>query len=323
MVCHTGSRLAFWARTVGVRRLAAVGTLVACLAAAGAARAQMPTVQLQQTYKAFYPFAWPPSARCWESERVYISEPATPGSYPVLVYLHGTLADWYGNQEGQAVIKLAASEGWVAAAFTYDSALTGTLDGAAGNTNCMFNPAVPTNPITQVCALAEADCSHGFVVSGFSQGGAIAGLAKNVNPQVQAAWIMGVSGPATTQTMVPPVGTRALPDDKLRIDVGQRDIQSTNPTTKVTTFNFSGLTGLTGQSCSTFNCLNADGSGYYIVSNAEVADGVADHCYWQSVNKVVPTNSCRANPTFDPGFTPPSTTPWSLLTTLDWLAAQL
>lgn len=303
-----------------LRGLAVVGAVIACLLGAGVARAQTPTVQLQSTYRAYDPFAWP-APRCTTTEPVYISEPAAPGTYPVLIYLHGTLADWWGNAEGQAVVQLAASEGWVAAAFTYDSMLTGSINGALGNANCMFSPTIATNPVAQVCALAEADCSNGFVVSGFSQGGAIAGFAKNYNAQVQAAWLMGVSGPATTQTTAAPVGTRVLPNDKIRIDTGQRDIQSTSG--GVTTFDYSGLNGLTGQNCSTFNCLNPDGSGYYVVSNSEVADGVADHCWWQSVNKLAPTNSCKSPPTFDPGFPPPSTAPWSLVTSLNWLQTQI
>lgn len=302
----------------------AVLALVCCcaLGPAKAAWAQVPTVQFQESYQAYNVWQYG-SNKCTKPQTIYGSEPAAPGTYPVLIYLHGTLADWGGNVEGQRVAQLAAGEGFVAAAFTYSSAWTGSPSGTAGNANCMFNPAAPGNGISQVCAMAEADCSNGFVVAGFSQGGAIAALAKNVNPQVQGAWLMGVSGPDSPSAVAAPAGTRMLPNNRLRIDVGQRDIQSTNPTTGQVTFSFSNLNALTGQSCSTFSCLAPDGSGYYVVQNSEVADGVADHCYWMRVNMFAPTNSCTWNPTFDPGFVPPSTTPWSLITSLNWLRTML
>jgi hypothetical protein len=49
-----------------------------------------------------------------------------------------------------------------------------------------------------------------------------------------------------------------------------------------------------------------------------VADGSAEHCYWMSVHKF--TYSCTLHPTIaglDPGFAPPSTTPWSLISSLN------
>lgn len=80
------------------------------------------------------------------------------------------------------------------------------------------------------------------------------------------------------------------------------------------------LNKLTGLNCSASPCLRPDGSGYYVVEHSEVADGVADHCWWQSVNTWVPSNSCSWSPTFDPGFTQPGGTSWSLPANLDWLS---
>lgn len=298
-----------------VRCAFAVAALLACLVTgARAAEAQTATVGFQSTYPAYYVWGWPD--KCVRTETIYGSEPAADGHYPVFVYVHGTLADWGGNAEGQRVAQMAAGEGFVAAAVTYNSLLTGSAAGTDGNAKCMFSPGSPSSAINQICARPKADCSNGFVLAGFSQGGVIAARAKNFNPQVQAVWAMGVNGPTTAPALRAPAGTRALPNDRLRIDVGQRDVGS----------DFSNLNALTGQSCSTASCLNADGSGYYVVQNSEVADGVADHCYWMRVNTFAPTNSCTWNPlllTFDPGFRPPSTVPWSLLTSLDWLRAKL
>jgi hypothetical protein len=83
------------------------------------------------------------------------------------------------------------------------------------------------------------------------------------------------------------------------------------------------LNRLTGLNCSASPCVGPGGSGYYVVQHAEVADRVADHCWWQSVNLGVPTNSCTWSPTFDPGFPPPGGAPWSLTTNLNWLRTTL
>ncbi len=310
------------------RRLTAVA-LAACLSAlcaaatsAGLAAAQTyPIVSSELHYSSYDIWIQWDSAvpnKCVGSEPLYISEPAAPGTYPVFIYTHGTLADWGGNFEGQRIAQMAAAEGFVAAAPTYDSWLTMSPSGVASQAQCIYGGSSTTDVIGQVCALAEANCSQGVVVGGFSQGGAIAGLAANYSPLVRAAWLMGVSGPVFPEGLAAPAGTRVLPNDKLRLDVGQTDVQ-TGPST----FELSALNALTGLNCSQLHCIQPNGSGFYVVQNSEVADGVADHCWFQSVNLAVPSNSCTWNPTWDPGFVAPSTTPWSLPTSLNWLSRQL
>jgi hypothetical protein len=51
----------------------------------------------------------------------YGSEPSAPSRYPVLIYLHGILADWGGTRKAGASPKLAARQGFVTAAITYES----------------------------------------------------------------------------------------------------------------------------------------------------------------------------------------------------------
>ena len=258
--------------------------------------------------------------RCTETEPVYGAQPSTPGKYPVFIYLHGTYADWAGNPDGKLFVQQAAAQGFVAIAIQYDSAWTLNVNGDTHHAFCIFDQNHTGNPISQVCAMAEADCSHGLLVSGFSQGAAIAMGSKNMNPNVKAVWAIGTGGSAgvVPQLEAAPLGTRALPNNKLRINVGQND-SSNFPSGYDTT----GLQEYTGDNCgSSFNCLQPDGSGYYVVSNNEVADGNADHCYWQSVNTT--TDSCTwfiSN--FDPGFQPPAMTPWSLISNLNWLKSQL
>jgi hypothetical protein len=299
------------------RLRAVVAVALLCLAFPQVAPAQLPTVQFHGTYSGLLPYidwAWwlTPSQMCLETQTFYGSEPAAAGKYPVLIYLHGTLADWSGNQEGQNFVQLAAAHGFVAVAFTYDSWLTFNSPREIDlHANCMFNTASPGNAITQVCAQAEADCSKGFVVAGFSQGGAIAGRAANLNTGVRGAWAIGVNGPNIPAAIAAPTGTRTLPNNELRITVGQGSV-ATNTAGQP---DLSALNAMTGQSCTTFNCLQPDGSGYYVVSNSETSSGVASHCYWFS------NSNCYA-PTFDPVFVG-GTAPWSLSTNLSWLAGLL
>jgi pimeloyl-ACP methyl ester carboxylesterase len=232
------------------------------------------------------------------------------------------LADWSGNQEGQVIVQLAAEQGFVALAPTYDSSSTNNDAGKNGHAACMFGPSHPNNVVSYACSLAEADCSNGVLVAGFSQGGSIALRAKNYDPQVTAAWVMGANGlPIDTQNEAAPAGTRALPDNKLRIDLGELDVTPGGTGAP----NVTGLAALTGDNCGgIYDCLQSDGSGYYIVSNAEVADHSADHCYWMAVSKI--WYGCTLHPTIaglDPGFAPPSTLTWSMITNLNWLAGQL
>ncbi|HEU4656233.1 MAG TPA: hypothetical protein VFR97_01855 [Capillimicrobium sp.] len=296
--------------------------VAAALAAAGlageAAHAHAtPAVSFELAYRAYNAWdegTWWLPDRCTQVSRVYGSEPAAAGRYPVVIYLHGALGDWGGNREGRTFAALAAEQGFVAAAVTYDSWVVTSLERIDGNARCIFGPEIAGNPVAQLCARPKADCSRGVAVAGFSAGGAIAGRARNVSPQVRAAWLLGVSGPAVAASYAAPAGTRALRDDRLRIAVGRVDVAGGDVGV---------LNAMTGQHCTSTSCLRPDGSGFHVVQDAEVADGVADHCWWQSVNTSAPANSCSASPELDPGFKPPSTAPWSITTGLAWLRAKL
>ncbi len=303
--------------------LVAVTVLLGAAVTAGAQT--LPTTQFQSTYHGFNPFTLllkhDPQPQCTQTQTIYGSEPSTSGKYPVVVYLHSTFGDLGGNQEGQVITQLAAAQGFVAIAPTYDSSFSLSLPGVIGHAECMFGQTTSTNVISYACSLPEADCSGGVGVAGFSQGGAIAILAANYDSRAKAAWVMGVNGPTPTIGLAPPAGTRALPDDKIRDDLGQLDVTAGGGGP----LNTSALTALTGDSCgSTYNCLQPDGSGYYIVANSQVADGIADHCYWTSVHKHF--YGCTLDPTIsglDPTFAPPSTTPYSLISSLNWLRSEL
>jgi len=103
-------------------------------------------------------------------------------------------------------------------------------------------------------------------------------------------------------------GHRARPANRLRAIHGESD-----PFAKLAE-----VQAITGVSCPADeqDCLQPDGSGYYLVLDAQAQDGDAGHC----VSAYAPGEDC-AGSTFDVGWAPPAKEPWSLLPSLDWLAS--
>ena len=313
------------------------GTLLAIDAPSKAdQQAPLPVETFKTTYKGYRTSAdWVKSytnaQRCSRTQTIYGAQPSVPGDYPLLVYLHGTTADWANNKEGQLFVKQAAAQGFVAMAATYTS--FGALDeqGLDRNSYCIFDQSHGSQDAMSVmCGVQNVDCDKGVLVSSFSQGANLAVIAKNYNQKISAVWAIGYSAYSYgLKKVVPanalpaPYGTRALPSDKLTITMGEASNLSKKTLIKE---DLPSLRQITGYDCGTgYDCVQADGSGYYIVSNAEVKDGLADHCYWMKTNKIFKSSwSCTMSPTeFDPGFSAPSTTKWSMTTKLDWLRSQL
>lgn len=300
-----------------------------------AATSTTPGVQTFTTsYKGYNPgTAWmgwlSDSQRCSKNQTIYGAKPTTAGTYPTLIYLHGTTADKNSNKEGQRFVEKAAAQGFVAMAVTYDSSTKITKENLNRHAYCTFDQSRSGNAMTAICAIAGTTCSQGVLLSGFSQGAAIAVIAKNYNPQVKALWALGLSAYIYSKYDVPsdslaaPLGNRALSNDKIVINMGEAS--SLSQKTLIPEDSPS-LKELTGRDCANnFDCIQANGSGYYVVSNSEVKDGMADHCYWMMENKVFKTAlSCTTSPTeFESGFQPPAINKWSMITNLNWLKAQL
>ena len=286
------------------------------------AQAPVPVQTFTTTHSAFKPSSsssLPPAQRCTQTMNLYGAKPTAAGTYPLLLYVPGTYGD-YTDAEGKLFVQHAAAQGFVAVAVEYDSSITNTNAGHQGQAFCMFDQSHPNSALSNACAVAGADCSRGALVTGFSQGGAIALISKNYTPNVNAVWTLGVSAEIYPSNTVPanaiaaPNGTRVLPNNKLVMNMGQ----ATNIFTKnLASYDLPSLKAMTGANCGTsFQCLQTDGSGYYVVANSEVADNNADHCYW--------TKSCSLSPSsLEVGFQPPATTQWTLIRNLDWLRSQL
>jgi hypothetical protein len=185
--------------------------------------------------------------------------------------------------------------------------------GIEGNSRCIFDARSSRSALAQLCARPKADCAKGVVVAGFSEGAGAAIRARNHDARVRAAYLLGFNEARDwwgdterwRMAVVPPAGTRALPNDRIRIVDGMDDAPVASRDE---------LNDQTGRACAVaaFACLAAGGSGWYVVQHAQLADGYADHYYfheWRS----------SFTPPFDPTWIASASAPWALQPALDWL----
>src|SRR5262245_35266232 len=215
---------------------------------------------------------------CASTFNISGQEPDAVGTYPVFVYAVGT-SENFQNGAATAAVAGMANRGYVAATVQYSNGSFGNCSAISAKAQCMFNPSSAGSAITRLCSRAKADCSKGIVVGGFSQGSIIADLAKNFDARVQAAWGMGDWTTYIIFNLSSCVanGSRALASDHLRIVNGGSDVFGGSSSRTQ-------LQNITGVSCgsSGVNCLQANGSGWYLVQNNQVGDGSADHCYMRA-----------------------------------------
>lgn len=244
---------------------------------------------------------------------------------PLFIYLVGTL-DSYQSPVALAILREVAARGAVAVSVEYSNLIPNCTT-LSENSRCIFDPQESSSVVAKLCARPDVDCNLGIVTAGHSQGAGTSALAKNWNTRVRAWWGLGV----TSDTLPPQGGagnqdglssptdrtsdcllkaSLAIPANRMRANNGQNDMCF--PTSVQPCQGFGSqpeVQRITGTSCapSTMNCLNSDGSGWYVVANGAVQDGDADHGYF--------ANGAVA----DLGFAPPSTAPWSVATNAAWM----
>jgi hypothetical protein len=153
------------------------------------------------------------------------------------------------------------------------------------------------------------------VVSGWSQGGVIAVLAKNYAPSVKAVYALSMSdtdaaGPGADLSSCLDKSFTAIPADKLMVVNGAADPLFGGQTHVESV---SGYTCAVGVS----QCWSpaGTGAGWYLVQNSQVVDKVAGHCYF--MNSATATD-CPGSIYDKYWYT--GTYNWSMKTNLDWLA---
>src|SRR6185369_310683 len=165
--------------------------------------------------------------------------------------------------------------------------------------------------VSVLCSRPRADCRGGIVVGGLSQGSIVADLAANWDAPVRAAWGIGDGTNYAFFDISACVesANRALPMDRLRIVNGEHDTYVSGSDHSRTQ-----SAAVTGYNCgpTAWDCLQADGSGYYIVQDSQVQDGEADHCYHGDGGCIASQNS------LDSGWEN-GDEPWQMNPNLDWL----
>jgi hypothetical protein len=209
-----------------------------------------------------------------------------------------------------SIVESMAARGFVAASVAYDSlgGLGATLDDpldacpiAAKKGDCLFG-AGEGSAITKLCAREKADCSRGIVLSGHSQGAALAIGARDHDDRVRAVYGLGaglhltltidlggtpfvVAGDASA-CLSP--DARALPADRLRVVNGESEYVFGEHLQQ-------DVRDITDLDCDagTLECLRPDGSGWTFFPDAANEDGrgLSQHCYMANM----PEGDCTAS----------------------------
>jgi hypothetical protein len=247
---------------------------------------------------------------CSAKQSLIGHEPSAAGKYPVAVWLTGTAAD-YAGEGALAFTRSMASLGFVSASVEYTNGTYPSCSTLTTRASCVFNKSSSSSAIAKLCARPKADCSKGIVVAGISQGANIASLAKNYDSRARAAYLLSnVVTPSfyDNTSCLKNSATTFAPNQVRTVSAEADEFMSGISETR------SNLVTASGFSCSGNNCLQSDGSGWYIVTNGEVSDGKADHCYL--------LNGGCSSDAIDPRYET-STAAWSGWTNLKWLAGRI
>jgi hypothetical protein len=277
---------------------------------AALAAAPLPTSEFTSSYQ-----GWSASTNtCGQSYGILGQEPTQDGRFPLYIYVAGTFQDYSGS-EGRLAVQEMASRGFVAASVGYSNGWRyHSCAYYSSKSDCIFRGSRAKSALATLCGRAKADCSKGVVLQGLSQGAMLATLARNFEPRIRAVYSQSQFNRTSGISFANCInnGRRTLPADRIRIVNGESDttpLGSRDPNEMRRE-----LQAISGASCAAtdYVCLRPNGSGWYMVRDAEAQDGVADHCYHH-------VNGCSLAPTLDAGYAPPAATPWSLTANLDWL----
>jgi len=217
----------------------------------------------------------------------------TPGgssNKPLAVYLHGTDMV-YDNQVSREITEMMANKGFVAVNIEYANAdypLSSSQCTEFGSKAQQISAGIETLCTSLNQTTLMLDCTLGVAMMGYSQGGQLALLLGNYNNRVTAA--LSICG--TLATAVGLDEQRAcfassalqLPRTKRRITIGEEDAEFGAASMYYWDGSPSQVIQLAAEtsgynSCSTHNCIQSDGSGFYVSTSSETGAG-ADHTWW-------------------------------------------
>ena len=246
-------------------------------------------------------------------------EPADGNTHPVFVFVTGTqLSGSWDTALDEDLIQYMAGQGFVAATVQYDNTTYPSSCGVmTTKASCIYNSGSSSSAISKLCSRPTADCANkGIYVSGISQGANISSLAANYGAHMKAAYLMSNGDVAASLYNLSGCLDKShlsFASSQLLEVSGESDQFFGGSQSGVQTQ----LQHVSGVSCAkgAYNCLQADGSGWYIVANSQVSDGTADHCYMMNGSNSTCSNSNTLDPNWDNG-----SVVWEKSQDLAWLA---
>lgn len=175
---------------------------------------------------------------------------------PLFVWTDGTTQNAIRNVPDKSILEEMVDRGYVACVAQYDDRLSSYENCPTSKTQNIFDPNINGSLTNQICD-THADCTLGLVVNGFSQGAHIAALAAQfVTVNKALLYGNGVLGDDTCMIN----NNQILPEEKRRSIVGSNDSIFNTPSVAQQQKDTSGYDCGENE-----NCLQPDGSGYYIV----------------------------------------------------------
>ena len=276
---------------------------------------------------------------------IRLTLPTEPGDYPIGIILNGT-SGTDGSLGLGAVANALAEAGVVAAQVGYNNATASGCgcdgDGPGGG-DChpaktyfnkaegVFNIDEPTSAVSRIVEAtadndATADPDLGIVVVGWSQGTVVGHQASNwLDTQVRAAYFLGTGnrpngGPACgRQDWYCNEADHAgvIPGDRVRLFTGEQDTYFSHAQDDAAACNDLSVEDTRIQSEEVSGCLSTEdvceldgGAGWRVIRDADVADGTADHSFF------------NGDPTWQ-GESGLAVLPWSLSENVAWMLRRL
>lgn len=243
-------------------------------------------------------------------------EPEAKGRHPLFVYLTGTRMR-HDGPEARKLGEEMARRGFVAVSIAYENRAYAYCSSMRAKAQCLFGKSGSLSALSKLCQRENVDCERGVVVAGFSQGANLSALARNYEPRVVGALLLGHGHRAARFMDTTPCQAAAstvLEPGQTRSITGEADgffgdtLEGVRKQLEV----------VSGRSCpGAVDCLQPDGSGWYIVRNTQVRDGGADHCFFFDHAD----GYCAKFKGLDANWSE-GKEPWSLAPSLDWLASK-
>ncbi|NRA66023.1 MAG: hypothetical protein HRU19_16160 [Pseudobacteriovorax sp.] len=275
-------------------------------------------------------------------------------SLPLYIYLPGSFQP-VDTEIARLHVKTMAERGYFAVAIRYPNArYPSSCDGTdpdplresmMDKARCLFEGSRSDSAVSRLCQLSDVDCDRDLLVHGFSQGGQIALMAKTFEPRFRKALIYGAGNFNLIAKKAYPcteIQNNAFQPDDIRSLVGDQDIffGGSNVLTSLANVNSrknlrqhrvrTQQTAITGQpACPWYqgNCLNPNGSGYYIVRGFETENNCSNHGFFShKAHNPTPCEGKYLRP--DRGYVADKSEthrplyPWSMALSFDWLTAR-